>query len=136
MIARNVTLTSIVILVIGLIIGGVIVRAAFPREKEVVEEVTIEVPMTLPALTLAIQEGQIDVGNEYELGLDQRYHKIHTGVLGLECASCHISQPDTAQDVFTAQDVSPQAPGPVDKRACLGCHRSGAATSLYGTSFP
>lgn len=144
---RNVTLISITILVVGLVVGGIIGWAAFPREvvkevpkevikevpKEVIKEVTKEVPMNLPTLAQKIENGEIDVGTEYGLGLDQRYHRIHATVLGLECTTCHISKPDTAQTVFTAQDVSPQAPGPVDKRACLGCHRAGPGSDVYGS---
>lgn len=100
--------------------------------KEVPVEVTKEVPMSLPALAQAIQKGEIDVGTEYGLALDQRYHRIHTTVLGLQCATCHVGEPDTIQTVFAAQDVSPRAPGPVDKRACLGCHRAGPGEDVYG----
>jgi uncharacterized membrane protein len=142
----------IAVLVAGLIIAGILggLLLAFPREvvkevpkevikeipKEVVKEETKEVPMTLPALAEKIRNGEIDSGTEHGLALDQRYHKIHATVLGLECATCHISEPDTTQTVFNAQDVSPQAPGPVDKKACLSCHRAGPGEDLYDLGSP
>ncbi len=137
---RNVTLISIAILVVGLVVGGIIGWAAFPREvvkevpKEVTKEITKEVPMNLPATAEAIRKGEIDVGTEYGLGLEQRYHKIHTTVLGLECATCHLAKVDATNKVSSAWNVSPQAPGPVDRRGCLGCHHAGPASDLYGSS--
>ncbi len=135
---RTVTLISIGILVVGLIVGGIVAWAAFPREvvKEVPMEVTKEVPMTLPALAEAIQKGEIDVGTQPGLALEQRYHKIHTTVLGLECATCHLAKVDATNTVSSAWNVSPQAPGPVDRRGCLGCHHTGPGGDLYGFSGP
>ncbi len=125
---KTVTLIAIAILVAGLIAGGVIGCAP--------PEVTEEGPTTLTALAQAIKDGDIDVGDEYGLASGQRYHKIHATVLGLECATCHISELDTTQTVFIDQDVSPQAPGPVDKGACLSCHRAGPGEDLYDLGTP
>ncbi len=134
---RTVTLISMVILLVGLVVGG-IVGCAAPQEvvKEVPKEVTKEVPMTLPATADAIHKGEIDVGKEYGLALEQRYHKIHTTVLGLECASCHLAKADATNKVSSAWNVSPQAPGPVDRRGCLGCHHAGPGGDLYGSIGP
>ncbi len=140
---RTVTLIYIAILVVGLVAGSVVGCAA-PREvikeviKEVPKEVTVtkEVPMNLPATADAIQKGEIDVGKEYGLALEQRYHKIHTTVLGLECATCHLAKVDATNKVSSAWNVSPQAPGPVDRRGCLGCHHAGPGSDLYGSSGP
>ncbi len=135
---RTVTLIAIAILVVGLVVGGIIGWAAFPREvvKEVPTEVTKEVPLTLSALAQQIKKGEIDVGTEYGMGIDQRYHKIHATVLGLECAACHIAKVDATNKVFSAWNVSPQAPGPVDRRGCLGCHHAGPGSDVYGSSGP
>ncbi len=142
---RTVIVISIAILVVGLVIGG-IVGCAAPKEvvkeepkevmKEVVKEVIKEVPRNLPVTAEAIQEGEIDVGTDYGFGLEQRYHKIHTTVLGLECDTCHIAKAETTDKVFSAWNVSPQAPGPVDRRGCLGCHSAGPGSDLYGSSGP
>ncbi len=140
---RTVTLIYIAILVVGLVAGGVVGCAA-PREvikeviKEVPKEVTVtkEVPMNLPATADAIQKGEIDIGKEYGLALEERYHKIHTTVLGLECATCHMAKVDATNKVSSAWNVSPQAPGPVDRGGCLGCHHAGPGSDLYGSSGP
>ncbi len=134
---RTVILISIAILV-GLVVGGIISWASFAREvvKEVPMEVTKEVPMTLPALAEAIQKGEIDVGTQPGLALEQRYHNIHATVLGLECDACHMEKVDATNKEFSAWNVSPQAPGPVDRRGCLGCHHAGPGSDLYGSSRP
>ncbi len=135
---RTVRLIYIAILVVGLVAGGVVGCAA-PREviKEVPKEVIKEVPMNLPATADAIYKGEIDVGKEYGLALEQRYHKIHTTVLGLECTACHyLAKVDDTNKVSSAWNVSPQAPGPVDRRGCLGCHNAGPGSDLYGSSEP
>ncbi len=119
---RTITLIFMVILVVGLV-GG-IVGCATPQE----------VPMNIPATADAIHKGEIDVGKEYGLALEQRYHKIHTTVLGLECATCHLAKVDATNKVSSAWNVSPQAPGPVDRRGCLGCHQAGPGSDLYGSS--
>ncbi len=129
MIRRNVTL--IIVLVVGLILGGIIGWAAFPKEKEVEVEVTKRVPMTLPAMAQGIRSGDIDVGSEYGMGVDQRYHKIHATVLGLECFTCHSTDMSVEYQLFSAQDVSERAPAPVDRTACLGCHSNGPVNALY-----
>ncbi len=128
---RTVTLVSMVILVVGLVVGGIVGCTA---PQEVVKEVTKEVPMNLPATADAIHKGNIDVGKEYGLALEQRYHKIHTTVLGLECATCHLTKVDATNKVSSAWNVSPQAPGPVDRRGCLGCHNAGPGSDLYGSN--
>lgn len=121
--------------VVGLLIGAFILGRYVvpPKEvvKEVPKEVVKEIPMTLPALAQKIRSGEIDVGEEHGLAPDQRYHKIHTTVLGLECASCHAREFTRREVIFFHQDVSPSAPGPVDRRSCLGCHQAGAASLLY-----
>ncbi len=124
---RNITLIAITILVVGIL--GVV-----GCTKEVEVEVTKEVPMTLPVLAEKIKSGEIDVGTEDGLAFDQRYHNIHNVVLGLGCSSCHIAEVDATNEVFSAWNVSPQAPGPVDRRGCLGCHSvGGPATAFYGS---
>jgi uncharacterized repeat protein (TIGR01451 family) len=69
----------------------------------------------------------------YGLAQGQRYHKIHAGQLGLGCTTCHKSQVSDPEAIFITQDVSPLAPGPVDRKACLTCHRSsGPGPTFYG----
>ena len=125
---RTVTLISIAVLIVGLISAGGIIGCA--------AEAPATLPATLPETANAIAEGTINVGNEYGLAPDQRYHNIHTTVLGLECATCHITKVDATNRVVSAWKVSPRAPGPVDQRGCLGCHNAGPGNDLYGFSGP
>ncbi len=143
---RIVSLIYVAILVVGFIVGG-ITGCATPKEviieipkevikeviKEVPKEVIKEVPMNLSATAEAIQAGEIDVGTDFGFGLDQRYHTIHASVLGLECDTCHTAKVGTTEREVSAWNASPQAPGPVDRKGCLGCHSAGPGGDLYGS---
>lgn len=161
---QNATILSVVLLLIGLVVGGFIGSYAFPKEtvkevikevpkevikevikevpKEVIREVVKEVPkevikevpvpVALSTLGQSISKGQVDVGKAFGTGLDQRYHKIHTSSIGLDCNTCHVQKMATLQEIFSVQDISPAAPGPVDRRVCLGCHLAGPGKDAYG----
>jgi len=99
-------------------------------------EVT-QVPMNLKDTAEAIAAGEVDVGEEYGMEDGQRYHTIHQEVLGLKCSSCHVDA--YADDyVYQRRYKVPvrDAPGPVDRGLCLGCHKENgvAETKLYGTA--
>ena len=87
--------------------------------------------------TKAIEEGKIDVGTVPDMDYGNRYHNIHTEVLGLDCTSCHINK--YADDYLYQRKYKlpvRDMPGPVDRGACLSCHREGgvAKTILYGSA--
>jgi hypothetical protein len=114
-----------------------------PREvireviREVPTEVTKEVPMNLPVTAQAIQKGEIDVGEAFGMELGKRFHTIHPAKLGFQCETCHISS--YASDyIYQRKYKVPVrgAPGPVDRGACLACHKETgpAETKLYGTA--
>lgn len=120
----------VVLLGVGLI-GGF---AATASEDESV---------SLPEVAEKIQQGKIDVGGKankaYGMAQDQRFHRIHAGVLGLECATCHGEQLPPSVVTFTAPpavDVSAKSPGLVDRRVCLGCHTAGPGRHFYGPKKP
>ena len=81
-----------------------------------------------------IRNGEIDVGNDYTMTLDGRFHRIHNKVLGLDCAACHVSS--YAKDFLYQRKYKVpirSAPGVVDRGICLGCHKEGGiATPWYG----
>lgn len=93
----------------------------------------------LGAVAEEVRNGKVDVGKTYGMAPDARFHRIHTDVIGLECASCHVDSPAPSVALFTARpavDISPNVPGPVDRRNCQGCHRAGPARDIYGTKTP
>ncbi len=123
---RNLALSFVLVLVaVGLAGIGI-----------AVSDDDVKKPTALSTLAEKIKKGKIDVGKRYGLAPDQRYHKIHAEVLGLECTTCHTEKEATQEAIFIGQDMSPESPGPVDRRVCLGCHRAGPGRDLYGSGSP
>ncbi len=71
---------------------------------------------------------EIEVGDEYGMASDQRFHRIHE-VIGLECAQCHVKT--APREVALPSNSDSQEAGPVDRTTCLGCHSTGPAALLY-----
>lgn len=118
-----------------------------PVEKtvEVPVEKTVKVPVektvkeyaSLKELAEKIRTGEIDVGNDYSMALNGRYHTIHNKVLGLDCSSCHVAGNYSEDYLYQRKYKVPirGAPGVVDRGACLGCHKEGGiASELFGTA--
>ncbi len=61
--------------------------------------------------------------------IGERYHDIHLNRLGLQCAVCHSPKGDTYRDPLA------QTYNPVDKRACLSCHKEGSVQPFYGEEW-
>lgn len=121
---------SVVLLGIG-VMGGLVASAG--KDESV----------SLPTVAEKIQKGEIDVGGKekkaYGMGQDQRFHRIHANVLGLECATCHTEKLNPSVAAFTAPpavDVSKDSPGLVDRRVCVGCHQAGPGRDFYGPGKP
>ncbi len=94
--------------------------------------------MSLPTIAEKIRKGEIDVGGKsgkaFGMGLQQRFHRIHGNVLGLECATCHVNDPPRSVEFFMvkpAVDVPDASPGPIDRRVCQGCHTGGPGKPFY-----
>ena len=88
---------------------------------------------SLRELAEKIRSGEIDVGSDYSMSLNGRFHRIHNGVLGMDCNACHI--PSFSEDyLYQRKYEKPSgAPGVVDRGVCLGCHKEGGiATPWYG----
>ena len=110
-----------------------------PSETPTPSEVQTSVPskeyVTLKELAEKIRSGEIDVGNDYSMSLNGRFHTIHSKVLGLDCSACHVSS--YAEDyIYQGKyEKSGGAPGVVDRSTCLGCHKEGGiATPWYGSA--
>ncbi len=96
---------------------------------------TAKGPANLPALADEIRKGQIDVGKQFGMAPDHRYHKVHSDVLALECSACHAEKLPAGTGIFAlppAVDLSKDSPSPIDRRVCLGCHVEGVARKAYG----
>ena len=121
----------VAIMVVALAIAGSLSCGGTPEKAK---EPTVGVSASkVREVAQKVKSGEIDVGTEHGMALNDRYHKIHATELGMECADCHLSKPDTEQTVFSAQDVSPLSPGPADRQVCLQCHQDGEASDLYGS---
>ena len=56
-----------------------------------------------------------------------RFHHVHGMTLKLHCGTCHVlDRPDALVESSLA---GADMPGRVDRRACLGCHRTSARPS-------
>ena len=105
--------------------------------QEIEVEVTRVVPMeaesvsavSLASLAKSIQDGEIDVGDEFGMGKDQRFHVIHADVVDMKCTQCHVEE--APLEVAKPINLTDEAPGEVDRRVCLGCHLNGPAKNLY-----
>lgn len=81
---------------------------------------------SLADLAAQIRSGEIDVGEEYGMGLDQRFHTIHADVIDMSCSQCHVDEaPYELAETFS------ERADPVDRRVCLGCHLTGPATEFF-----
>ena len=118
------------VLMVGRVGGGLIGCGGVVEED----------PPSLADLGRDIRAGLYDdvVGKEgvdnWGMGTEQRFHLIHTGVLGLECQMCHQSELAPAEQIFSGRVSEAALPfGAVDKRICIGCHSPGGpARLLYG----
>lgn len=81
---------------------------------------------SLADLVEQIKAGEIEIGDDYGMGLDQRFHTIHTDVIDMDCSQCHVDEAP-----YEIAQPSEDAPSPVDRRVCLGCHLNGPATKFY-----
>ena len=99
------------------------VTRVVPADAETVSAVS------LSDLAKSIQDGEIDVGDEFGMAEDQRFHVIHSDVVDMSCTQCHVQE--APLEVAQPLNISDEAPGPVDRRVCLGCHLTGPATKLY-----
>lgn len=125
-------------------LGGYMVAPEKTVEVEV--EVPIEVPVevekivveyaSLTDLAEGIRSGDVDVGDDYSMDLEGRYHVIHADELELSCFSCHVGDEYTMETQYQRADKTSvmEPAGVVDRGMCLGCHREeGIAHELYGS---
>lgn len=85
-----------------------------------------EGPVSLSTLARQIRAGEIDVGEEYGMAEEQRFHVIHAEIIDMSCKQCHVKEAPYEVAVPLSDDANP-----VDRRVCLGCHLNGPAQPLY-----
>ena len=73
-----------------------------------------------------VVKAEVVQDEDYGMALNQRFHQLHTDAMGMECTQCHVEE----APLEVAQPSS-EAPGPVDRRVCLGCHLTGPAPKFY-----
>lgn len=103
-------------LVLALALAAVLVTPVIGQEE----------PVSLSRLARQIQAGEIDVGDEYGMGEDQRFHVIHVDTIRMSCRQCHVDEAPYEVAVPLSDEADP-----VDRRVCLGCHLNGPARPLY-----
>lgn len=81
---------------------------------------------SMDRLAREIRAGKIDVGDEYGMEPEQRFHVIHADTLGMKCTQCHVDEAPYEVAVPYSDEADP-----VDRRVCLGCHVNGPGTPLY-----
>ena len=100
--------------------------APTPEPTAIITKSSLEDYLTLSQVALAIRNGEVDAGDEYGVGINQRFHVIHARLVGMSCIQCHVSEA-----VEEVAQPAQGAPGVVDRRVCLGCHLNGPAAPLY-----
>lgn len=127
---KRLILIALVLLAAGLVGGAALGGCATTTTKE---------GAALPTVAEKVRKGEIDVGKAYGMAPDRRFHRIHNEVVGLECATCHVDKLPATAEAFTvrpAVDISPDSPGPIDRRVCLGCHLAGPGRNVYTPRTP
>ena len=87
-------------------------------------------------IDLLPQVENLQQDEDFGMGKNQRYHQIHKAE-DLDCDDCHTEELSPGEAIFFAQDMSPDAPDPVDRSVCLFCHEgTDAELPLYGVETP
>ncbi len=92
----------------------------------------------------AIRKGEINVGKEYSLREEGRFHMIHAGVLGLngeplldiKCGGCHSTDQYPPSYLYLRKDEFPRKVDgekvrAVQRHFCIGCHSSGSLSTVF-----
>lgn len=94
-------------------------------------------PPSLAKTAESIRKGEINVGKEYSLGEEGRFHKIHHEVLGMKCAACHTFDAYPQKHLFLRKAEFPKKVDgekvkAVERPKCISCHSDGSvATTFY-----
>ena len=106
----SVLITAFVV-ILALVLTGAVTNPIVGQEE----------PASMDRLAREIRAGKIDVGEEYGMEREQRFHVIHADTLNMKCLQCHVEEaPYEIGALLYDEDQ-----GPSDRRVCLGCHLNG-----------
>ena len=93
-------------------------------------------PMNLHKTAEAIRAGAVNVGKEYSLSDEGRFHKVHTEVLGMKCSGCHSADayPDNYLYLRKAEfpkTLAGEKVKAVERAKCIGCHSDGSVATVF-----
>jgi hypothetical protein len=93
-------------------------------------------PMNLRKSAEAIRAGTVNVGKEYSLSDEGRFHKIHADTLGIKCGGCHTNDayPDSYLYLRKAEfpeTVAGEKVKAVERAKCIGCHSEGNVATVF-----
>jgi len=110
-------LVAAFVVVLALMIMGVVANPVVGQEE----------PVSMDRLARQIRAGKIDVGEEYGMEREQRFHTIHADTLKMKCLQCHVEEApyELGNPPFNEEE------GPSDRRVCLGCHVAGPGFPMY-----
>lgn len=96
-------------------------------------------PMNLRKTAEAIRGGTLNVGKEYSLREEGRFHQIHVETMGIKCGGCHTNDVYPTDYLYLRKAEFPQMVKgeklkAVERAKCIGCHSEGSvATVFYNT---
>lgn len=94
-------------------------------------------PMNLRKTAEAIRSGTVNVGKEYSLREEGRFHQIHVETLGIKCGGCHSNEAYPGNYLYLRKAEFPHMVAgeklkAVERAKCIGCHSDGnVATAFY-----
>jgi hypothetical protein len=114
-------------LLYGLIVTFVVLSALIASSILSNPVVGQEEPVSMDRLAREIRAGKVDVGEEYGMAREQRFHVIHADTLGMKCLQCHVEEAPYEIGALLYDEEQ----GPSDRRVCLGCHLTGPGFKMY-----
>ena len=93
-------------------------------------------PMNLRKTAEGIRAGAVNVGKQYSLAEEGRFHKVHTETLGMKCSGCHThdAYPDSYLYLRKAEFpkvMAGEKVKAVERAKCIGCHSEGNVATVF-----
>ena len=93
-------------------------------------------PMNLRKTAEAIRAGTVNIGKEYSLSDEGRFHKVHMEVLGMKCSGCHTDDAYPDNYLYLRKAEFPHAAAgekvkAVERAKCIGCHSEGSIATVF-----